>query len=477
MPLGASAQRATPNLAPDAGRDGGDASAAALSEFGMAMADVASRIGESSTAISGLASEFEALEGFAGETLAQTAAILAAARAADDHARTVDSAMGEARSALSRSSEDIGALLAAVDGIRRQVEALQGALGRVGDMSRTIERIAAQTNLLALNATIEAARAGEAGRGFAVVAGEVKALAGETAAATLGIQGLLAEIRSENQALIELGGAASTAGGAVRDSAGALTSLVSGLSDRVSLIAGANADASRQAAAIRGSSESLQGRIRSLSDVVVTTSSLLDESGTRINAAVDKADALVVNAARSGARTSDARFLALLEAAVREVEQAFDGALERGDIQLEALFDEAYQPIAGTNPEQVMTRFTTFTDRLLPPIQEAVLGADPAVVFCAAVDRNGYLPTHNLKFSKPQGSDPAWNAAHSRNRRIFADRVGLRAGRNTGGPLLQTYRRDMGGGVFAIMKDLSAPIRVRGRHWGALRLAYRSDLS
>ncbi|TVR07964.1 MAG: hypothetical protein EA385_11190 [Salinarimonadaceae bacterium] len=33
----------------------------------------------------------------------------------------------------------------------------------------------------------------------------------------------------------------------------------------------------------------------------------------------------------------------------------------------------------------------------------------------------------------------------------------------------QTYRRDMGGGVFALMKDVSAPIMVGGRHRGGLR--------
>jgi methyl-accepting chemotaxis protein len=93
-------------------------------------------------------------------------------------------------------------------------------------------------------------------------------------------------------------------------------------------------------------------------------------------------------------------------------------------------------------------------------------------VFCAAVDRNGYLPTHNRKFSQPQGVDPVWNAAHCRNRRIFNDRTGLAAGRNTHRFLLQTYRRDMGGGNFKLMKDLSAPIVVSGRHWGGLRLAY-----
>jgi methyl-accepting chemotaxis protein len=56
---------------------------------------------------------------------------------------------------------------------------------------------------------------------------------------------------------------------------------------------------------------------------------------------------------------------------------------------------------------------------------------------------------------------------------LFNDRTGLRAGRNTQPFLLQTYRRDMGGEQFLLMKDLSAPILVKGRHWGGFRLGYR----
>src|SRR3546814_3848874 len=102
-----------------------------------------------------------------------------------------------------------------------------------------------------------------------------------------------------------------------------------------------------------------------------------------------------------------------------------------------------------------------------------VCSSDLRVVFCACVDVNGYLPTHNLKVGEPQGSDPVWNAAHCRNRRIFNDRVGLAAGQNTESFLLQTYRRDMGGGSFVMMKDVSAPVVVAGKHWGGVRLAYK----
>ena len=69
------------------------------------------------------------------------------------------------------------------------VEALSGAVAKIGDMVTMINAIAAQTNLLALNATIEAARAGDAGRGFAVVASEVKELANQTARVNPGHRG------------------------------------------------------------------------------------------------------------------------------------------------------------------------------------------------------------------------------------------------------------------------------------------------
>ena len=175
----------------------------------------------------------------------------------------------------------------------------------------------------------------------------------------------------------------------------------------------------------------------------------------------------------SGFETADAAFIDLARAKADEISELFGAAVRRGEISMGDLFDEAYREVPGSDPKQVVTRFTSFTDRVLPEVQEPVLGFDKRIAFCAAVDRNGYLPTHNAIYSQKQGSDPVWNAANCRNRRIFNDRTGLSAGRSTRPFLLQTYRRDMGGGQFALMKDCSAPITVNGRHWGGVRVAYK----
>ena len=137
------------------------------------------------------------------------------------------------------------------------------------------------------------------------------------------------------------------------------------------------------------------------------------------------------------------------------------------------MFDTSYQPVAGTHPQQYLTAAVPVLETVLPPIQERLLSADPRLTFCAAMDRNAYLPVHNRKYAKPQRpGDVAWNTANSRNRRIFDDRAGLMAARNTEPFLVQSYARDMGDGRLVMLLEIDAPIRIAGRHWGGFRMAY-----
>ncbi|CAN7662956.1 methyl-accepting chemotaxis protein [Bradyrhizobium sp. LjRoot220] len=152
----------------------------------------------------------------------------------------------------------------------------------------------------------------------------------------------------------------------------------------------------------------------------------------------------------------------------------FEQGVASGAISMEDMFDTDYVEISGSNPVQYRTRILDWADRALPPFQEAFLAKDKRMAFCAMIDTNGYLPVHNKIYSRPQRpGDVAWNTANSRNRRIFNDPAGLAAGRNQRAYLVQSYARDMGNGNTVMMREIDVPIRVRGRHWGGFRTAYR----
>jgi methyl-accepting chemotaxis protein len=152
----------------------------------------------------------------------------------------------------------------------------------------------------------------------------------------------------------------------------------------------------------------------------------------------------------------------------------FENAVTTGVIAIDDMFDTDYVEIPDTNPLQHRSKILDWADRALPPFQEAFLSKDPRMVFCVMIDRNGYLPVHNEIYSHPQRpGDVAWNTANSRNRRIFNDPAGLAAGRNQRAYLIQSYARDMGNGNTVMMSEIDVPIRVRGRHWGGFRTAYK----
>jgi methyl-accepting chemotaxis protein len=369
--------------------------------------------------------------------------------------------------------QDVHQLVGAVKNIEMKLGGLSTALEQVSKVSSEIEAIAKQTQLLALNATIEAARAGDAGKGFAVVASEVKALSQQTATATSHIEGtvkeladIVQELSTESdssqkkathveQSTQELYQSFDTLCGDMHKVQAAVTELESLSADNMHVCEDVYGGVSR----IRDSMSENQGRINTANQLCAV---LMDDAQVAID------DVL-----RNGYQTPESPYITHAQNGAAEVCRIFEDALAKGQMQLADFFDENYQPVPGSNPQQVLTRFTSFTDRHLQDLLEQVRACDEQIVFVAAVDRNGYLPTHNLIYSKPQGDDAKWNDAHCRNRRIFDDPTGLAAGKNTKPYLLQTYKRHMGGGEYVMMKDISAPITIQGRHWGGFRLGVR----
>jgi methyl-accepting chemotaxis protein len=212
--------------------------------------------------------------------------------------------------------------------------------------------------------------------------------------------------------------------------------------------------------------------LRGMTGDVDHATDALEEARNRTNKLLGHTEELIRITCVEGVETSDTPYIQAAVNAAARISKIFEDALDRGEITETDLFDHDYRPVPGSNPLQHMTRFTEFTDKVLPAIQEPVVEQMELATACVAMDVNGYLPTHMKASGHPQSDDVEWNMKHCRNRRILGDRVAKAAATNKQPFLLQTYRPHIGNGVYMLLKDCSSPIFVRGKHWGCQRVTY-----
>lgn len=115
-----------------------------------------------------------------------------------DHVNRVDAMIQVARENMDQGNADMAEMARALEDISRSAE-------NIGTVMKAIDAIAFQTNLLSLNAAIEAARAGWHGKGFSVVAEEVRRLAGRSAASATETGVMLDQAKESAQRGVEVG--------------------------------------------------------------------------------------------------------------------------------------------------------------------------------------------------------------------------------------------------------------------------------
>jgi putative methionine-R-sulfoxide reductase with GAF domain len=156
----------------------------------------------------------------------------------------------------------------------------------------------------------------------------------------------------------------------------------------------------------------------------------------------------------------------------------FENAIENGDLTEEQVFDRDYEKFWEFDPsddpnydpetdpdpgafDKYHTAYDSYTDENWQELIDSYLTSED-ILFAAPADINGYVPTHNSRYSKDDGS-----VAYDRTKRIFDDPVGIAASRNTEPVLKQVYSRP---GTDQTIWDVSSPIYVNGEHWGAFRV-------
>ncbi len=389
-----------------------------------------------------------------GEVAEVTGRIAASTLENLEAARTTRTELLEADTAMTATNRRL-------DEFSQLVGRLSERSTRIIDVVQLIEGVSEQTKLLALNASIEAAHAGEAGKGFAVVAEEVRKLSGDVGEAAEEISrnlgDMLQEVERTFQGIQEISsdfqGTSSILGRAsdhfaklVRDfeeNSGQLTEATTAVGG----ISATSTEIHQQAQGILSLSASAGGRLR---------------ESTRYSSEMNRATERLLELV-SRFRTGTGELESVIQRTYR-----WRDAMEKRIQELAAqgvdVFDQAYRPVPDTNPQKFTTAYAAAFARELQPLFDEAR-RDLGSIYSVALDLNGYLAIHHSGVSEPLTGDPQVDLLKSRHQRIyFTVETEKRRARNTETFLFQTYMRDTG----EILNDLAMPIRVGGRHWGAM---------
>lgn len=444
-------------------------------DLGIRTLDLQADISELADRVTQQARTIEAISGAAAQLSRDGDSVSLAGQEAREKAIAARAIIDDSGRQLSTANNNFVGLIEQVSRIHARLDGFGEALKTVAHVTSVISGIASQTNLLALNATIEAARAGDAGRGFAVVASEVKKLAQETAAATHTIEQSIGALTGEAGGMLEsITHGAQTARTALNDTKNIetlvdrLSALMQGLSSNSEAVAG-------RIASMVGSAGEIRGGLSALASTSTDNADGLQRLSGRVSTASDDTNELLQYLAESGVDIPDSPYIRFALDSAETVSRAIERAIDQGQVNEAAVFDDHYTPIMGTNPPQ-------FTH----PVQDAMLPAARAqqekargyagLFGMTFTDRNAFGAIAMPERARPQRpGDEKWNLEFSRQGVMF-DFPDTRAQAKITQPFcIKAYRRLTAEGEVVLLKQVIASIHVKGRHWGILQMAYQDQ--
>jgi methyl-accepting chemotaxis protein len=339
---------------------------------------------------------------------------------------------------------------------------------RISDVVQLIEGISGQTNLLALNASIEAAHAGEAGKGFAVVADEVRKLSDSVGEAveeiSQNLSGMLQDMEQTSKGIQEISHDVQETSATLGRASDHFTKLVGDFEGNASQLTGARSAVD----SIAETSVEIHRQAQDIQTLSVEADHRLQDStrySTEMNRATEKLLELV-----SRFRTGTGELESVIDMTFRW-RDAMQARIQELSGRGVNVFDRDYRPVPHTDPQKFLTSYSAVFPKELQALFDQAR-QDLGSTYAVALDVNGYLAIHHSGASDPMTGDPKVDVLKSRHQRLFFNvETEKRRSRNTQTFLFQTYMRDTG----EILNDLSMPIHIDGRHWGAIVTGFNPD--
>lgn len=347
------------------------------------------------------------------------------------------------------------------------------AMEQVKRVSQSIDSIARTTNMLALNAAIEAEKAGAAGQTFAVVAAEVKKLAHDTRRAAVEITGTVNSLSHEAAKFVEQIEDGIQTSNAAQHQFSSLQELIYGVSEVVAQVGDRNRVIADSTAQIhRGLLDSQKVR-DAVANANIDLFAAVGNAHDQIGQLEGQANRMFDNIVHSGLSPRDTEFVERAQKEAEKVAVLTEAAIANGTLESEMLFDEELVPVTGSNPPRFTTGLTSWAERNWQPMLEAVKQSNPdEILSVVCTSREGFIPVHLKEFSRRPTGDVAHDTKYCRNGRVLFEGIDLVAKASEQDYMMAVYRHEGDGQNYKVVRNVYVPLRINGRRWGDLELAY-----
>jgi methyl-accepting chemotaxis protein len=365
-------------------------------------------------------------------------------------------------------------MLSLINRLGNHIAGFASAMEQVRRASQSIDTIARTTNMLALNAAIEAQKAGEAGQTFAVVAAEVKKLALDSRAAAVEITGTVKSLSSEAEKLAVEIGTGIEGSGAAQSQFANMEILLGGLSEIVTQVDQRTSEIAANTASINdGLSESKRVRV-AVDSANASMQAQLADAYKDINDLERRSNTMFDKLVHSGMSREDSDFVELALKETKRIQLLTEAAIENGALITEALFDQNLLEIPGSNPVRYRTSLTEWADTHWRPVLDEISAMRNEILTVVCTSAKGFLPTHMTKFSVAPSGDFGHDNRYCRNGRVFYEDVDIIAKASEQDYMMAVYRHTGAGGAKsdAVVRNVYVPLRINGRRWGDLEVAY-----